>query len=87
MPIVVVSIAVEVRFACPSTAATVGSGTPAASAVRYFGLTDANQGEDWLGHCLGLVVGDASVLQPPREACRLPWWPWGASDAEHDNTM
>ena len=71
MPIAVVLIAVEARFARPKTAATVGSGTPAASAVRYVGLTGANQGEDWLGHCLGLGVGDASVLRPPREAKRV----------------
>jgi len=80
-------MAIGVRFACPSTAAAVGRGTPTASAVRYFGLTGANQVEDWLGHRLGLGVEDASVLQPPREACRLPWWPWGAFGAEHDNTM
>ena len=65
------SIAVGVRIACLSTAATVGSSTPAASAVRYFGLTDVNQGEDWLGHRLGLVVGYASVLRSPREAKRV----------------
>ena len=39
--------------------------------MRYFGLTGANLGEDWLGHRLGLGVGDASVLRPPREAKRV----------------
>ena len=49
VPTTVVSIVVEVRFVCLSTAATVSSGPPAASTVRYFGLMCINQGEDWLG--------------------------------------
>ncbi len=38
---------------------------------EVFWAQGANHGEDRLGHRLGLGVGNASVLRPPREAQRV----------------